>query len=222
MVAVRSESAPRPDYPALSERVESFVSLGERQTGFVEAVAGVSSLCIEIERAEREGTPSGAIRDTLGPARAIHRRSGLIRRLQDWPRGYPGGRILVLACGGGRDLLSIADVLRIVPGNALRVVRRPYLGRFDLVLMGGLADYLTDPQLRFLVRTIRRRLLRPRGRLLLTNIATGNPYRSWISYLADWHLRERSRTELHHLVDGPSTLERDRTGLSFLVEAGAA
>lgn len=310
---------PAPDTPpaplplSLVECIGAFEALDDAgDPGFLGVLTAVSSLCVEIERAEAKGVPPAALRSALGRARRIHARSHFIRRLQSWPRGYPGdfesidmlldapmstqpgtverhleryaydcpaaqqhrnkiewqaqaisrvatelgekGRILILACGGVRDVVSvlptleavgcprlvlndadagalaasrqrthaISDQVQIVPGNALEVCRRRDLGRFDLVLMGGLADYLTDRQLRFLMRMIRSRLLTVNGRLLLTNIARGNPYRSWIGYLADWHLLERSADDLEELAEGGVTVQRDRTGLSLLAEVEVA
>ena len=62
---------------------------------------------------------------------------------------------------------------------------------FHLVVGGGLFDYLPD---RWAVATLQRRprtCCLPGGTLLFSNIAAGNPFRTWIEYLADWRLIER-------------------------------
>jgi extracellular factor (EF) 3-hydroxypalmitic acid methyl ester biosynthesis protein len=71
--------------------------------------------------------------------------------------------------------------------------------RFDLVVAGGLFDYLPD---RWAVTTLRaiRRMMAPGGRLLFSNIAAGNPFRPWLEYLAEWRLIERHETDLRRLL----------------------
>jgi hypothetical protein len=67
-------------------------------------------------------------------------------------------------------------------------------------------------------------LLRPGGVLFFTNIATGNPYRIWMTYLASWHLNERSELDLARSVESAAvpasalSVERDTTGLTLLAQ----
>jgi extracellular factor (EF) 3-hydroxypalmitic acid methyl ester biosynthesis protein len=97
---------------------------------------------------------------------------------------------------------------------------------FHLVVAGGLFDYLPD---RWAVATLAaaRELLLPGGRLLFSNIATGNLFRPWIEYLADWYLIERDEAALVRLLAeaGFSTetarISRDSTGLALIAEAPA-
>lgn len=121
-------------------------------------------------------------------------------------------------------LAAIQHQLLTVPGNVLSSAGRlaPH-GPFDLVLAGGLFDYLPDRHAEFLLRAAWERLLAPGGRLFLTNIGRGNPYRVWIEYLADWRLIERSEAELRQLVAsacGPGSVcsvVPEGTGLTWLV-----
>ena len=73
------------------------------------------------------------------------------------------------------DRLSFvsANVIRGLPGVAKR-------GPFDLVVAGGLFDYLPDRLAVSVLRQLRNRLLRAGGLLLFTNIGSGNPYQAWI------------------------------------------
>ena len=116
-----------------------------------------------------------------------------------------------------------------VEGNVLRGVRSfEKRGPFDLVMAGGLFDYLSDRQMAFVVSQALRRLLKPGGTLFFTNIATGNPYRVWIEYCADWRLIERSEAEIRSLVAGcfdqalDIEIARDATGLTHLVRVRLA
>jgi extracellular factor (EF) 3-hydroxypalmitic acid methyl ester biosynthesis protein len=108
-------------------------------------------------------------------------------------------------------------------GNALRVVPRlARKSRYDLIIAGGIFDYLPDSAATLLLRH-GYHALAPGGVLFFTNIARGNPYRPWIEYLVDWRLIERSAEDLGRLLDAadvPSTsvtFTRDLTGLTFLI-----
>jgi extracellular factor (EF) 3-hydroxypalmitic acid methyl ester biosynthesis protein len=92
-------------------------------------------------------------------------------------------------------------------------------GPFDLILAGGLFDYLPD---RLAVRTIAEswRLLAPGGRMVFTNIAVGNPFRVWIEYMGDWTLIERTESDIERLclaadVAAPA-MQREATALAIL------
>ena len=99
-------------------------------------------------------------------------------------------------------------------------------GRFDLVLAGGLFDYLPDRVAIAVLRTACQRLLNPGGRVLFTNIGCGNAYRTWIEYMAEWFLIHRSETEVVDLCRAAGfesdaiEVESDRTGLTLVVGAG--
>jgi SAM-dependent methyltransferase len=271
------------------------------------------SLCDRILAAEQRGVPRPVILETLARARAVHAESPFVRRLQTWPRGYPGdfetveylvggtnlapvgtsawwveqialtspiavqhrckvhrqaeeirrasesrdgARILILACGGGRDLQALLDRMVMLPGTELTLVDRdadavrlaadrarllgaavtPLAmdvlrglrraeGLFDLVLAGGLFDYLDDDTLVLLLKLARRRLV-PGATLFFTNIATGNPFRPWIEYLGNWPLNERDASGLRAAVaaagfQAPLTVERDPTGLTCVARIAA-
>lgn len=113
---------------------------------------------------------------------------------------------------------------RLAPGNVLRIVKRLVRGpRFDLVIAGGLFDYLPDSAIVFLLRTILHDLLAPGGTLLFTNIAEGNPWRTLMEYGANWTLIERSEAKLRDLcaaAGGMSSfavsVEREPTGLTMI------
>ena len=119
-----------------------------------------------------------------------------------------------------RSSHPIADRCHFVEGFVPRVLRRvARYGPFDLMLAGGLFDYLSD---RFITRTLTDawQMLAPGGRIVFTNIAVDNPYRVWIEYMADWKLIERSESDLAALcrtagVPAPQLI-RDATSLAIV------
>ena len=165
-------------------------------------------------------------------------------------------RILVLGCGGGRDLLLARDSLRrgkstvvvndidqaalalcasrldclgerLVPirGNALEQMRTfEEKGPFDLILCGGLMDYIPGGLMKRSLRTLYKRLLAPAGTLFITNIATGNPHRPWMECCANWTLIERSEEDIRSFLvaagapEDNVAISRDATGLALLAE----
>ena len=120
----------------------------------------------------------------------------------------------------------LAGRCTFVPGRVPRVLARLRpMGPFDLIVAGGLFDYLPD---RWAVGTLAaaREQLGPHGRMLLSNIARHNPFRPWIEYLADWWLIERDEADLRRLLGQAgfdaekARLSHDSTGLAWIAEAG--
>ena len=112
---------------------------------------------------------------------------------------------------------------RLAPGNVLRVAKRLARGpRFDLVIAGGLFDYLTDQAIVFLLRTVFQDLLAPGGVLLFTNIAKGNPWRALMEHGSNWTLIERTEGQIRELcreagmASTSVSLKRESTGLTLL------
>ncbi|CAM5448864.1 hypothetical protein SAFG77S_00960 [Streptomyces afghaniensis] len=79
------------------------------------------------------------------------------------------------------------------PGNVLRTAAHLAAdhGPFDLVLAGGLFDYL-ERFARALIRTTLSRLCRPGGTFYFSNIATPNPYAALMTHIGRWNLVERT------------------------------
>jgi SAM-dependent methyltransferase len=112
-----------------------------------------------------------------------------------------------------------------VQGRVPRAIAKlPAGSRFDLVVAGGLFDYLSDRWAVATLAAVRERLA-PGGRVFLSNIAEGNPFRPWIEYLADWWLIERAEADLLRLLEEAgfdarrARVSRDSTGLALLAEA---
>ncbi len=285
------------------------------------AVSLVHRMIMAITECERAGWSRERILARLQPARAVYADSPFVKRLQDWPRGYPGDfetveyiltqrnratpgrlsywleqyaldssiaqqhrnkvdlqaraildavlasptsraepRILVLAAGGSPDLRQIQSILTTQRFRAVlldqdadalafsaerltliqqhltfvqrNVVRglgdvRPH-GPFNLVLAGGLFDYLPDRVAVLILRVAREHLLESGGRFVFTNIGQANPYRHWIEYLGDWRLIHRSENEVRGLcteagfTEPSVSVTSERTGLALIVGCQAA
>jgi extracellular factor (EF) 3-hydroxypalmitic acid methyl ester biosynthesis protein len=275
-------------------------------------------LMLGIASLESAGWSRAEILARLESVRVIHGASPFIRRLQEWPRGYPGdfetveylvqqqnraprgtlafwleqyalqspiaqqhrnkvhlqarailetvwrppvgsreSRVLILAAGGSPDLREIQSLAAGAPFRAVLLDqdeaalafsasrlaalgdRVSYVCRnvvrglrdvtddehpYQLVLAGGLFDYLPDKVAGMVLRHARERLLAPGGRIIFTNIAHPNPYRLWIEYLAEWHLIHRTEDDVRDLCidagfsNGSVTVSREGTGLTMIVE----
>src|SRR5262249_49633492 len=124
-----------------------------------------------------------------------------------------------------RALQSVHGRVHLRPGNAIKVVRKTAQHglKFDLVLAGGLFDYLPDEHARYLIRHAWS-LVDDGGALFFTNIACGNPYRPLIEYFGDWFLIERTEEDVMRLCEAAGiprdavTITREETGLTLLIE----
>ncbi len=126
-----------------------------------------------------------------------------------------------------KRLGNIRGRVYLVYGNFLQALRKiEKLGTFDLILAGGLFDYLSDKHISFFLKHTFKKLLNKNGILFFTNIKKGNPYKVWQEYLADWKLIYRSEDEIINLLNSSGLtnraikIEKDETGLAFLVKVG--
>jgi extracellular factor (EF) 3-hydroxypalmitic acid methyl ester biosynthesis protein len=119
-------------------------------------------------------------------------------------------------------LAAIDDRCHFVHGMVPRVLRQVRQhGPFDLVLAGGLFDYLPDRFIQVTLAECWKHLLAPGGRIMFTNIARGNPFRVWIEYLGDWRLIERSEDDIVRVcreagIAVTPVLEREPTSLAIV------
>lgn len=94
---------------------------------------------------------------------------------------------------------------------------------FDLIVTGGLLDYLPDHYACMLIKKLIT-MLTKYGKICFTNILKPNPWRIWIEYLTDWHLIERTENDfrnmfdIYELDDLEIRMTQDRTGLAGLYE----
>ena len=152
--------------------------------------------------------------------------------IQEYVARLPGTFVLVDSDPDALQLArerlpQLARRCTFVVGSVPRVLSKVMAdGPFDLVVAGGLFDYLPD---QWAVATLKavQRILAPGGRLLLSNIASGNPFRPWLEYLADWRLIERNEADMRALIakagiDGRVHMYRDTTQLALMVDLGIA
>lgn len=72
------------------EHTQQLVSLDHPNVDYNDVIVAVHQLIRGVQTAEAAGRPRAELRRDLATARALHARSPFIRRLQEWPRGYPG------------------------------------------------------------------------------------------------------------------------------------
>lgn len=123
-------------------------------------------------------------------------------------------------------LTALGDSCRYVRGNVFRIDRDlGDAGRFDLIITGGLFDYLKDAVVIRLLRYLWSQLLAEGGRLFFTNMSPDNPDRVWIEYLADWRLIMRDENDMTALCNAAGIpgsalqLYREQTNATILAEA---
>ncbi len=93
---------------------------------------------------------------------------------------------------------------------------------YDIVYCAGLFDYLSQKVCKKLVALFIK-LLRPRGQVIVTNVASTNPRIGWMEYVVEWNLVYRNDWEMLDLIplDGTvlqTDLKRDATGVNLFLE----
>jgi extracellular factor (EF) 3-hydroxypalmitic acid methyl ester biosynthesis protein len=104
--------------------------------------------------------------------------------------------------------------IRLIQGNILRIIFQ-MKDSFDLIVIGGVFDYLKDKYIISLVSKIYENNLNTSGELFFTNIATHNPYRTWMEYLFNWTLIERTDEEISLLCQNAKI---DRNNVNIFKE----
>jgi len=117
------------------------------------------------------------------------------------------GRLVVL----DQDEEATAEACRALEGrapvtavtaSARRLAQRPdAYGAFDFIYAAGLFDYLDDETARNLLRALFP-ILRPGGRLLLTNFRPGTRDEAYLDAYMDWRMFRRDEAEIQGLLEG--------------------
>ena len=123
-----------------------------------------------------------------------------------------------------KRLTSVARRLQTIEDNILKsTVRVSNLAPFDLVLAGGLFNYLPDNEAYVLLKILSDRLLVPGGRFFFTHQVSALPDQRLTDYRADLPLIGRSEEALRGMVagacdaDATITSSREAAGLTWLV-----
>ncbi len=127
----------------------------------------------------------------------------------------------------GERLRSTTQHFRPLCANILSAVRSLRNDKpFDLIVAGGLFDYLPDRLLTHVMKGLYCDCLSPGGTFLFTNIGEGNPFRPLMTYAVDWRLIERSEEAIRHLCAissiplGCVECQREESQLTWIVRVG--
>ncbi len=122
-------------------------------------------------------------------------------------------------------LAPIKERLALIRGNIYRSAAR-IPGQFDLVIIGGVFDYLDDRMVIAVLSALQPRIAEG-GVLFFTNIRSDNPYRVCMEYMANWQLIHRSDEDILRIIRASGLqgfqclLTTDDTGLTHLVSLHA-
>lgn len=117
---------------------------------------------------------------------------------------------------------NLAPQCSFVQGNVLHQVDELAAhGTYDLVLAGGLFDYLDAAAATGLVDAALGSLCAPGGLFYFSNIAAGNAFGPMLAYLGGWRLIERDPAAMHALTaNHPAELhlQSELTGVTLMGE----
>lgn len=107
-----------------------------------------------------------------------------------------------------------------IPGNLFRK-RKKFIkyGPYDLILCGGLFDYIEMERISKFIKAIYDEALKDNGEIFFTNLAVGNPYQGFIETVCDWKMIYRSEDDFikaFKKIVGETNIEhwRDETKLA--------
>lgn len=136
---------------------------------------------------------------------------------------YTKERIQEARMAGGRETVvryfqrSVHQLLR----SAAQGGEEDFTG-YDVVYCAGLFDYLSQRVCKKLVELFCT-MVKPGGRVIVTNVSASNPRKAWMEYLMEWNLIYRDREEMEDLVPdgfpikGVEILE-DSTGVNLFLD----
>lgn len=122
-------------------------------------------------------------------------------------------------------LSSLGEKCIYINENIIRQSQIKTYAPFDLVITGGVFDYLNEKAIILLLKNFRESLLKKGGKFFFTNIKKENPIRVEIEYYGNWVLIERTEEDLMKLclaagyTSDEITIELDSTQFTYLVTA---
>ena len=118
---------------------------------------------------------------------------------------------------------TFANRCHFVVGNTVNVADTiAGYGPFNLIIAGGLFDYLSNRAIQLLFELANTEWLKPGGVFYFSNILKGNQYRYMMQYLENWNVIERDENDCEELLlcirDSITDikLSRDCSGLTLL------
>ncbi len=93
---------------------------------------------------------------------------------------------------------------------------------YDVVYCAGLFDYLSQRVCKRLVELFCT-MVRPGGRVIVTNVAANNPRKAWMEYVMEWNLIYRDEAEMEDLIPdnhpvSSSSVKADSTGVNLFLD----
>jgi extracellular factor (EF) 3-hydroxypalmitic acid methyl ester biosynthesis protein len=116
--------------------------------------------------------------------------------------------------------LSWASSVTPMVGDAIRKVRSAG-SRYDIIIFGGLFDYLDSRAISIILKSAFPKLL-PEGRIIFTNVSGFSTFDIWLERLARWRMIYRSEQDIVALVESSGlrvdslSIDRDSTCLTSL------
>jgi extracellular factor (EF) 3-hydroxypalmitic acid methyl ester biosynthesis protein len=123
-----------------------------------------------------------------------------------------------------KRLHEISEKCHFINENIIKATEVAKFAPYDLVITGGVFDYLKDKAIILLLKNFKNSLLHKGGKFFFTNIKSPNQFRIAIEYFANWYLIERSREDVIRLCitagfsEENINIQEDKTGFTYLVE----
>jgi extracellular factor (EF) 3-hydroxypalmitic acid methyl ester biosynthesis protein len=136
---------------------------------------------------------------------------------------YTRARINEARMSGGRETpvryfqRSVHQLLRAATQGG-----EEHFRDYDIVYCAGLFDYLSQRVCKRLVELFCT-MVRPGGRVIVTNVAASNPRKAWMEYVMEWNLIYRDDAEMKNLVPDnlpvkSHSVKADSTGVNLFLE----
>ncbi|QTN34025.1 class I SAM-dependent methyltransferase [Akkermansiaceae bacterium] len=136
---------------------------------------------------------------------------------------YTRARINEARMAGGRETQvryfqrSVHQLLRAATQGGEEDFRN-----YDVVYCAGLFDYLSQRVCKRLVELFCT-MVRPGGRVIVTNVAASNPRKAWMEYVMEWNLIYRDDADMQDLIPDnvpvtSASVKADSTGVNLFLE----